>query len=197
MGREVRTTLRDGRTALLRDLVPGDADALVAGFARLSPQSRVFRFLRAIERLEARDIETFTHPDHTNHEAIGALVEDSETLVPAGIGHFFRAPTALDRAELALTVIDPYQQKGLGSLILGRLLQRAATVGIRRLDAVVHVRNEGMARMLRQLGASSFLDGTTRYFDLPVHPDPATYPDTHAGDAVRRAWALEPEPVVA
>lgn len=197
MGREVRTTLRDGTMALLRDVEPGDADALVAGFARLSPQSRVFRFLRAIERLEARDIETFTHPDHTNHEAIGAMVEDGDALVPAGIGHFFRAPTARDRAELALTVIDPYQQKGLGSLILGRLLRRAADVGIRKFDAVVHVRNEGMARMLRQLGATGFLDGTTRYYDLPVHPDPATYPDTRAGDAVRRAWSLEPAPVVA
>ncbi|WP_375260459.1 GNAT family N-acetyltransferase [Palleronia sp.] len=191
MGREVRTTLRDGTGVVLRDVEPGDAAALVAGFERLSRQSRVFRFLRAVERLEPRDVEAFTHPDHTTHEAIGALVEEKEGNVPAGIGHFFRAPNALDRAELALTVIDPYQQKGVGSLILGRLLRRAAEVGIRRFDAVVHIRNEGMARLLRQLGATSFLDGTTRFYDLPVHSDPASYPDTRAGDTVRRAWALQ------
>ncbi len=53
-------------------------------------------------------------------------------------------------AELALTVADAWQSKGLGGLLLDRLMAAAAGNGIRALTAEVLPRNARMQRILRR-----------------------------------------------
>ncbi|SPJ24831.1 GNAT family N-acetyltransferase [Palleronia abyssalis] len=187
----LRTTLPDGTPVLLREVGPDDASALLAGFKRLSPESLVFRFLRVVKQLSAADIDRFTRPDHTEHEAIGALV-GRDAPDAAGIAHFFRLPEARTRAELALTVIDSFQRRGVGTTLLGRLLRLAHEGGITHLDAVVHTENSGMLILLRRLGAQMVKDGETWTCQLPVHPDPVAYPPNSTADTVRRVWKAQP-----
>lgn len=188
--RSITVRLRDGSQAVIRDVRPEDGPALLRGFAELSPQSRVFRFLRHVERLSDEEVTRFTTVERPLHEAIGALVKLRGQEHPAGIAHFFRARGVAHRAELALTVIDRFQGRGLGVLLLGRLMWLATCRGLTQFDALVHTRNEGMSHILRQLGAGERLEEGIRIFRLPLHRDPARYPATRTGDAVRRAYGL-------
>ncbi len=188
----IRVSLRDGSVATLRAVGPGDAKALALGFSQLSTQSRVFRFLHHVERLQSAEVDRLTQIDHNLHEAIGATVLESGEEQPAGIAHFFRGPTDPYRAELALTVIDRYQRRGLGVLLLGRLMRVAAGLGVRQFDALVHPANDAMGGLLRALGAAERRAEGTRVFYLPLHRDAAHYPENRVGDAIRAAYLLEP-----
>ncbi len=187
---EITTRLRDGSLAILRDVGPEDGPALLRGFAELSQQSRVFRFLHHVERLSEAEVARLTSADGPRHEAVGAVVEVARDEVPAGIAHYFCARGVADRAELALTVIDRFQGRGLGTLLLGRLMRCAAMRGLAQFDALVHVRNDGMLHILRSLDATERMEEGIRIFRLPLYRDPARYPASRVGDAVRRAYAL-------
>ena len=187
------TALRDGSRVLIRQARPSDAAALKAGFCDLSQHSRMMRFLQASPRLSDSEFMRFVSPDHTRHEALGAIVLTDTESVPAGIAHFFRPSDTSPRAELALTVIDRMQGKGIGTLLLGRLLRAAARLRITALDAIVHTENRAMIGLLLRLGAAPVRQSGDRAFVLPVHQDPADYPDNRAGDGVRAAWYLDIE----
>ena len=178
----------------MRRVRPEDAEALADGFTRLSRESRLFRFLHAVERLPEADIRTYTTPDHVLHEALGATVIEDHQEHPAGIAHFFRSQISDTRAEMAIAVIDEYQNRGIGSLLLGHLLKAASQLGIETFDALVHSRNVGMAKLLLGLGAEERRDGDIRVFTIPVHDDPTKYPAGRTADAVRRAFGLVPRP---
>ena len=192
------THLRDGTRVLLRAARPSDAGALKQGFADLSKHSRLMRFLSPSPALREAALARFVSPDHTRHIALGALVLDGGSdPIPAAIAHAFRAKADSPKAELALTVADAFQGKGLGTLLLGRLLRAAAFQRIQALDALVHPTNRAMAGLMTALGATPVRNSGDRAFVLPVHADPARYPDTRAGNAVRAAWHIPAEPAAA
>ena len=185
------TRLRDGARILVRGLDAGDAAALQSGFAALSESSRALRFLRPRRELSAAEVHLFTHPDHDAHEAIGALDLTLGPPRPAGVARYFRLASDPSSAEMAITVIDAYQARGLGTLLLGLLAQIAAEAGIGTFLALVSRDNHAMIRLLRDLGGWSGSRGLSEQeIILPVHSDPAAYPETAAGAAFRSAYAL-------
>jgi len=193
----VTARLKDGTRVRVRPAEPSDAAALKAGFRDLSQHSRIMRFLRDEPQMPEGDVSRFVSPDHTLHEALGAVVLAPSDHIPAGIAHFFRPTVASDRAELALTVIDRFQGQGIGTLLLGRLLRAAAELRIKTLDAIVHPKNQAMAGLLSKLGATAISDSGERAFVLPIHADPSDYPDNRLGNAIRAAWHLTPDRAVA
>lgn len=175
----------------MRGVDDSDAAALQSGFAALSETSRAFRFLRPYPELSAGDLYLFTHPDHVSHEAIGALDVTREPPRPAGVARYFRFASDPPSAEMAITVVDAYQARGLGTLLLGLLAQIAAEAGISSFLALVSRDNHAMIRLLLDLGGWSGSRGLgEQEIILPVHRDAAAYPETAAGAAFRRAYAL-------
>jgi RimJ/RimL family protein N-acetyltransferase len=62
-------------------------------------------------------------------------------------------PGPAQAAEIAVTVIDGWQGRGLGTELLARLSERACQEGIRRFTAAVAADNAPMTGLLRNLGA--------------------------------------------
>ena len=148
-GRPVR--LRDGSAVLIRPVRPEDAGLLEDGFAGLSDRSRRLRFLGPKEALSAAELRYFTDVDHRDHEALGAL--DHARGGGVGIARYVRDREDPHAAEIAVTVIDGWQGRGLGTELLARLSERACQEGIRRFTAAVAADNAAMTRLLRNLGA--------------------------------------------
>lgn len=85
-------------------------------------------------------------------------------------------------AEVAVTVLDAYQGRGLGTLLLGLLSRSAAAQGIRTFRAYVHEDNDAMLRIFRDLGAKvGRADVGVCQLDIPVPEDPDILPDTPTG----------------
>jgi RimJ/RimL family protein N-acetyltransferase len=138
--------LRDGSRVLVRPVRSTDALLLADAFARLSETSRRMRFLGTKEELSAAELRYYANVDHHDHEALIALDPVGGRCV--GVGRYVR-----DAAEIALTVIDDWQGRGLGTELLARLSYRARQEGICRLTAVVSSDNVPMGMLLGNVGA--------------------------------------------
>jgi RimJ/RimL family protein N-acetyltransferase len=146
-----RVTLRDGAVVVVRQVRPGDADLLAEGFARLSEESRRLRFLSGKERLTTAELRYFTEVDHHDHEALGALDEtDGRGL---GVARYIRHADDPEAAEVAVTVVDEWQRRGLGTELLSRLIDRAREEGVHRFTALVSADNDATIRLLQGVGA--------------------------------------------
>ena len=146
-----RVMLHDGSKVLIRPVRSGDAPLLADGFARLSPQSRWMRFLGTKTSLSAAELRYFTEVDHHDHEAIGALSAADGRGV--GIARYVRDADDPQSAEIAVTIVDDWQGRGLGTELLARLSDRARQAGIHRFTALVGAENAAMAGLLRKMGA--------------------------------------------
>jgi GNAT superfamily N-acetyltransferase len=93
------------------------------------------RFFTSKKELSAADLDYLVHVDHSDHEAIIAIDQLSGEAV--GVARYVRSNDDAEVAELAVTVIDDWQGRGLGRLLLTRLTDRARREGVRRFSAVV------------------------------------------------------------
>ena len=144
--------LRDGSKVLIRQVQPADAPLLADGFARLSDKSRRMRFLARKDRLSAAELRYLTDVDHRDHEALGAL--DRAGGRGVGVARYVRDAEDPRAAEIAITVVDDWQGRGLGTELLTRLSARARSEGICRFTALVAEDNVAMAGLLRNMNAS-------------------------------------------
>lgn len=144
--------LRDGSRVLIRPVQSTDAALLADGFARLSPRSRQLRFLTRKKQLSSAELRYFTDVDHHDHEALAALNPADGRGV--GIARYIRHADDPHAAEIAVTVVDDWQGRGLGTELVARLSGRARSEGIRRFTALVADDNVAVARMLRNTSAS-------------------------------------------
>jgi RimJ/RimL family protein N-acetyltransferase len=143
--------LRDGSTVLIRQVRSADAPLLADGFARLSAASRQMRFLGVKKTLSAAELRYFTDVDHHDHEALAAL--DRVGGHGVGIARYIRDADDPRAAEIAVTIVDDWQGRGLGAELLARLSDRARQEGIRRFTALADAGNVAVAALLRNAGA--------------------------------------------
>ena len=155
--------LRDGSRVRLRQGHSSDKQLLLRGFERLSPESRYRRFLVAMSELSDEDVRYLTEIDHHDHEAIIAL--DEMTGDGIGVARYVRDSQRPRVAEVAVTVIDSWQGKGLGTLLLEVLSARARAEGITTLTALMLATNREMMELFEALGPVRIVDrevGTVR-----------------------------------
>jgi GNAT superfamily N-acetyltransferase len=145
--------LRDGTEVVISRLTPADAPLVADAFARLSEESRRLRFLGPKPSLSPAELRYLTEVDGRRHEALGAM--DPATGQVIAIGRFVRIPGRPESAEVAITVADAWQRRGLGRLLLERLADRAREEGIASFTALVAHDNRSMQGLLKQIDTPS------------------------------------------
>ena len=142
---DVDVVLRDGSTVRVRPGVPADRPALGRFLSELSEESRIFRFFTAVKDL-AWVTDRFLQVDYRERHSLVALHRDEI------VGHGFYALQSPGRAEVALTVADAFQGRGLGTILLGHLAAHAFAVGIDEFYAEVMPENHRMLGVFRASG---------------------------------------------
>ena len=125
---------RDGAELVIRPIRPDDKRLLAEGFERLSPESRYRRFFRPLDRLSERDLAYLTEIDHADHEALVAIDPDSGDLV--GVARYVRGAEP-HLAEVSVVVGDPWQRRGVATVLLEHLVERAREAQITHFVALV------------------------------------------------------------
>ena len=133
----------------IRPLVPGDRALLAAAFERLSPRSRYLRFLTPLPALPERTLDRLMAVDGHEHVALAAVLEGE--LV--GVTRYVRDHRDRGLADVAVTVTDDHQGRGLGRRLLVVLLEVAAGHGLRALTFDIHPSNQAGRRLVLSLGA--------------------------------------------
>jgi len=146
---ETDLVLRDGTTVHVRPARPEDQPRVVEFLRSLSEESRLYRFFAALgDAALAEEARRMCDVDYEGRMALVATAGPEERVVAHGM-YALRAP---GRAEVAVVVADPYQGRGLGTLLLGQLAEIAAAKGIEVFEAEVLPENHRMVRVLRDLG---------------------------------------------
>ncbi len=142
--------LPDGLRVRLRQIRDSDKELLQQGFDRLSREARYRRFLTPTDSLSKETLRYLTEVDHHDHEAIAAIEEESGRGI--GVARYVRWSDRPQVAELAVTVLDEYQQRGLGTLLVRALAGRAREEGITAFSALMLASNHEMRELLESLG---------------------------------------------
>ena len=94
----------------------GQSELLLRGVDHLSPESRYRRFPAPLPALNGGLLRCLTDVDHHDHESMLALNEQGTAELC--IARYVRDVSRTDAAEVAFTVIDDRQGRGLGTLLL-------------------------------------------------------------------------------
>jgi acetyltransferase len=155
--------LKDGTQVLIRPIQTEDADDLQATFKRLSMESiylRFHSFKKELPDKEAHDLATL---DYTTRMAFVAVCRENEQDVVVGVARYALLNSqTTDTAESAVVVADEYQSRGIGRLLLKRLVTYARAKGIIRLRGNLQVGNNRMLDLVRRSGLPSkiqYVDG--------------------------------------
>jgi RimJ/RimL family protein N-acetyltransferase len=144
----------------LRPLARGDAGTLLTVFAGMGPRAREQRFLAPKWRLTAYDVRQLTAVDGRDHVALVAVAPAGR---PVGIARFIRDRDDPVAAEVAVEVVDAWQRRGVGGMLLAALAERAVAAGVRRLVLSVSADNVAVRRLLRRAPGPVSLVQTGRW----------------------------------
>jgi RimJ/RimL family protein N-acetyltransferase len=138
----------------------------------------------------------FTDVDHHDHEALAAL--DQAGGHGVGIARYIRDAGDPQAAEIAVTIVDDWQGRGLGTELLARLSGRARSEGIRRFTALADAGNVAVAALLRNAGARLVHRGRgTVEYEITLTSGPACGPERSRPSVSWRARQAAPETISA
>jgi GNAT superfamily N-acetyltransferase len=162
-GRELDVVLRDGSHALVRPIRPEDKQRLVRGLGELSPQSAYMRFHTPMTHLTDEQLRYLTEIDYVDHMAWVA-VDPTEPGAPGmGVARYVRSHADPTVAEAAVTVVDRFQNRGLGSILLRLLAESAVANGITTFRNYVLAENTAMLEIVDEVGAERIDEGDGVY----------------------------------
>ena len=139
----------------LRPIVAEDEPLLHEAVASMSERTVYFRFFSPIKRMSDAMAHRLAVVDYRDRFALVATTSrphgpnQKERIV--GVTRYDRARDT-DMAEVAIAVIDEFQRRGLGSVLLSELARVARTQGIRTFQLIVLPENREMLGLLRKLG---------------------------------------------
>ena len=164
-------SLRDGELVDFRPVKQNDKETIQKGMLALSSKSRYFRFFSPILKLSDTQLYNFTEIDQQNHVAWIALAHNEPEDRGLGIARFIRIQDQPEIAEFGVAVIDSYQHRGLGTILLEVLHRMASIKGIEILRGYVLADNTIMSNWLSRLGAVGVYENGVYRMDLTVNDD--------------------------
>ena len=142
---ESDVTLRDGTPVHIRAIRPEDDHVLVDLFKHLSPQSIYQRFFTAMPDLTPVMARYLANAHYSNRLAL--VAESGGEMI--GVGRYERTSDP-GLVELGLVVVDEWQGRGLGRILLRETVRAAEANGIRRFRADVLAENRRMLKLLAE-----------------------------------------------
>lgn len=140
-------TLKDGTGLRLRPIRPEDAPRLIEFYDRLSRHTAYQRFFTVMKRLPPDWARLHAAVDYRRRLAL--VVERGPVDAPELLAVARYEPTDdPETAEVAFVVQDGFQGRGLGVLLLDRLLEAGEARGMRRFRAYVLADNTRMLDLL-------------------------------------------------
>lgn len=133
----------------LRPLRKDDADRIASFFQRLSPETRYRRFHTHLAELTPAMLRYLVDIDGRDHAAMVA-VDGRERIV--GVARYVRLLHEPKNAEVAVTIEDELQRRGIGTALLDALGAIAVENQVETFVAYTLSDNVAMSRLLGRLG---------------------------------------------
>ena len=163
---------KTGLTIHVRALMPMDAPYLVDLFENMGSDSRYNRFLQPVDHLEmeriwqeAEDIAQKTVGESYGLVAFADLPEHDDA--PVAAARYVMISSA--QAEIGVSVRDDMHNKGIGTALLGLLIECAIANGVIQLIGTVQNSNGAMFSILSKLGYRLERQSEGSYSQILIH----------------------------
>ncbi|HLX06121.1 MAG TPA: GNAT family N-acetyltransferase [Candidatus Binatus sp.] len=150
----VNVPMLDGAAIVIRAIRPDDQERLHEHFKGLSEKSVYFRFMGIRRDLSPQDLKNLTVLDFKNHVGLAATLTENGRERFIGVGRYICGadPT---RAEVAFAILDGFQGRGIGTLLLEHLSLIADANGVTEFEADVLGENRQMLEVFAHSGFES------------------------------------------
>ena len=142
--------LRDGSGIEIRAIRPADHQEMLEAIGRTSVESLQRRFFVPKLHFSDKELDFFINVDFKDHVALVAELNENGRRVIVGGGRYIMVQPG--QAEMAFTVIDAYQGKGIASVLMRHLIAIARDGGLKELIAEVLPENAPMLKLFGRFG---------------------------------------------
>lgn len=165
--------VRDGTELFLRPVLPGDNERTVNGPVEFSSET-LYRRFQSARKPTPRLMAYLFEVDYADH-FVWVMTDGIDGPVVAD-ARFVRDEHDRSTAEVAFTVGDDYQGRGLGTFLMNALVVAARDDGVRRFSARVLTDNYPMRKILDRFGARWVRDDLGVVTTVVDVPDPQQLP---------------------
>lgn len=134
-----------------RPISPLDEDKLRRFFYGLRKQDVYYRFMGYVRTMDHKAALPLVVMDYAEKYAMVGYVGEQPHEELVAVGRWFLDRTT-NRAEVAFTVSPDYQQKGIGTFILNKLIELGKERGLRGFTAEVLAENRQMMKLFLNSG---------------------------------------------
>lgn len=163
----------DGATLTLSPILKTDREFFEKGIEELSLESRFSRFRQGVGSLSKHELDYLTDVDQRDHVAWGAAIGDAV----AGVGRYI-SRSGDSCVEVAVTVLDDMQRRGVGRSLFQALVAVARADGIHELCFSALAGNEAVRRLVAEfeitpLVSDGLIERRIRMSSIPTTPHDA------------------------
>jgi acetyltransferase len=149
--------LRDGTPVTIRPIRPEDEPLMVKFHEGLSEESvymRYFHMMNLTQRTAHERLTRICFIDYDREMALVAEHTDPDTgeREIMGVSRLSRRGASPEEAEFSVLVSDRFQRRGVGTLLVGRILDVGRAEDLRRITAEILFDNRPMQDISRKLG---------------------------------------------
>lgn len=149
----------DGKPVTIRPISPDDLELEKAFIDRLSPTTKHFRFLGGVRQVPTHLLKEFCNVDFDHTAAFIATTYESGEEREIGVVRYAQDEHDDDNVrEMAITIADEWQNKGLDTWLAQQLFDFAKDHGIRELYSIELSDNNHMRALADSLGMSASHD---------------------------------------
>lgn len=144
----------DGELVTIRPIRIADAEMEAEFIRRLSPETKHYRFFGGVKELSPIQVSHLCDVDGKHSMAFVATIQRDGRETEIGVGRY--APNSrADVREIAVTVADEWQRKGLGTKLMKQLIQSAQCNGVKQLYSIELSDNAVMRSLAKDLNMSA------------------------------------------
>lgn len=163
------TTLPDGGRVRIRPVTPADKGRIAAALERMTARTRFLRFGSERQQLSLAELRYLTELDYDTHVAWGAIAVDEPGQPGVAVARFVRNPDQPSEAEFAITIVDAWQGRGLGRVMMQTLMLSAAERDVETLVGYVLPENRDALHLFTSLGGQTCVfDDEMVVVEIPV-----------------------------
>jgi N-acetylglutamate synthase-like GNAT family acetyltransferase len=140
---------RTGYSFFVRPTTADDAPLLSAFFDKLSPEDLRFRFLSGMRHVSDERIQAMTDVDHEKTENFLAFDRGTGNIIASGM---LAADEKLERAEVAVSILPDYKQRGISWTLLNHIARFAQAKGIKSIESLESRSNHVAIELEREMG---------------------------------------------
>ena len=142
-----------GQSVTIRPIHLSDG-VMEAQFVRnLSVETKHYRFLGGVKELSPDELKRLCDVDGRHTMAFVATIQEGGHEKEIGVSRYAECSNE-DVREMAVTVADEWQHKGLGRLLATRLIEYGKSHGVKQLYSVDLADNSAMRKLAGELGMS-------------------------------------------